>query len=94
MAYTGVRANGHGSTPNFTPASVVYSVLGTGHSSGVRAVVSTHTTVDIVDFEVGYDVGLGNIGVGGDIQATLLGGLRYGDFSQRTNAIFIFNSVK
>ena len=93
LAYTGLRANSHSQTPHFA-TSRVYTVLGTGSSSGVRAVVSTHTTVDIVDFQVGYDVGLGNIdigGIGGDIQATLLGGLRYGDFSQRINAVFPFS---
>ena len=89
FAYTGLRANGRGDTGAFA-SSVVYTVLGKGTSYVARGIVSTHTTVDMADLQIGYDVGLGSIGVGGDIQATLLGGLRYGDFSQRINGIFPF----
>jgi outer membrane protein OmpA-like peptidoglycan-associated protein len=89
LTYSGLRAKNTTNTPNFhTTAFPLYSVLGGGFvgSPGIgtswnREVVKTTTRADILDFQAGYDIGLG-----GGIRTTLLGGLRFGSFNQETDA--------
>jgi hypothetical protein len=83
VGYTGLRINGKDDTgqhPNF----FVYTILGGSATSWNRAVIKTSISANIVDFQAGYDVGLGNpLGTGAG-QATLLAGVRYGQVKQNT----------
>ncbi|HYM33197.1 MAG TPA: Lpg1974 family pore-forming outer membrane protein [Candidatus Cybelea sp.] len=94
-SYTGLRASKRGNTgthPTQNGNAGVFTVLGNGTTgsgsvvSGFAAAVKTRVRADVVDLQAGYDVGLGNLG-----QATLLGGVRFGRFTQTTD-VTLFTS--
>ncbi|HYM33198.1 MAG TPA: Lpg1974 family pore-forming outer membrane protein [Candidatus Cybelea sp.] len=94
--YTGLRAHGRGATPRSLSHTTntngttntfgnVNTVLGArtangGLVTGTGAVVKTRLRADLFDFQAGYDVGLGP-----QMGATLLGGLRIARFDQHTD---------
>jgi hypothetical protein len=94
LAYTGLRSTRTLGTPTYTPSFPLVSVLAGGFTNpgfaGVgtswnRATVRTETRADVIDFQAGYDVGLGGV------STTLLGGLRFGSFNQDT-AVTLFDT--
>ena len=94
LVYTGLRTWKHGDTglfPDFAVVSILpngLSVDDTGiGSSWNEARVRTSVAADVADFQAGYDVGLGD-----GFSATLLGGLRYGSFIQKTHVDMLDSS--
>jgi hypothetical protein len=96
-AYTGLNAH---NSAQAGPAAgqIFYSVLGGGNvgtpGAGTYSSFATARTsvgARLVDFQAGYDVGLGNLLGTGDVQSTLLLGARYGHVTQETD-VFIFRA--
>lgn len=87
LAYTGLRSSKSGDTGQYGDYAVV-SVLPNGYKAGEPGVgtsyneakVKTDVAADVIDFQAGYDVGLGE-----GISGTVLGGLRYAQISQNTH---------
>ena len=93
LAYTGLRTRRSVGTGNYTPSFPLVTVLAGGVVGGPgvgtswnRASVRSDTRADIIDFQAGYDIGLG------DISTTVLGGVRFGSFDQKTDATFFTSS--
>ncbi|HZU62359.1 MAG TPA: Lpg1974 family pore-forming outer membrane protein [Novosphingobium sp.] len=88
LAYTGLRTNQSGDTgmfPDFAINTLLAGGRGRGGNPGIAtsyndAHVKTSVAGDVFDFNAGYDVGLGAN------EVTLIGGFRYAEFHQNTDA--------
>lgn len=78
LSYTGLRE--HKKSSSRSHPSYLYNVLGPTKSYYDNANVETRSTLHVVDFEVGYEVGLGSRGL-----ARVHAGIRFAHFSNDTD---------
>ncbi|HYM33196.1 MAG TPA: Lpg1974 family pore-forming outer membrane protein [Candidatus Cybelea sp.] len=96
-SYTGLRASKRGNSGALKTQNGnagVFTVLGNGTTdtgsvtSSFAATVKTRIRADVVDLQAGYDVGLG-----GTVNATVLGGIRFGEFNQNTDVTLLQSNL-